>query len=183
VDTGVGSTLARPYMRWGRLPRAALGDFESLPRPAFDWAIFGLLAYGAAVGPLSFLLVRRLGRPLLTLAIVPLFALAFGAAFGALVLVQRESDLVATKATVIRGVGGELGFSRSYVSLFARRGGRYELQAPTGGLLFALYYPFPMRSYTDTPDWALDVGEGLEPRIENLGLVDGSLATFAMDSR
>ena len=26
VDTGVGSTLARPYMRWGRLPRAATGS-------------------------------------------------------------------------------------------------------------------------------------------------------------
>jgi hypothetical protein len=40
-----------------------------------------------------------------------------------------------------------------------------------------------MRSYTDTPDWALDVGEGLEPRIENLGLNNGSLATFAMDQQ
>src|SRR5581483_6108550 len=183
LDTGVGSTLARPYMRWGRLPRAALGDFESLPRPDFDWAIYGLLLYAFAVGPLSFLLLRRVGRPLVTVLVVPCLALLTGALFFALVSARRESDLAATKATVVRGVGGDLGFSRTYVSLFARQSGDFDLQAPPGGLLFALYYPFPMRSYTDTPDWALDVFEGAQPRVENLSLSDGALATFAVDQQ
>src|SRR5439155_8267236 len=96
---------------------------------------------------------------------------------------RRESDLAATKATIIRGVGGELAYSRSYVSVYARRGGAYQLLAPERSLLFGLYYPFPMRSYTDTPDWALRVNEGAPIVVDGLDLGDGSLATFALDQQ
>jgi hypothetical protein len=183
VDTGVGSTLARPYMRWGRLPRAALSDFESLPKPAYDWVVWGLLGYAVAVGPLSYLMLRRTGRPLLALVSVPALAVAATVVFVGMVAANRESDLAATKATVIRSVGGGLAYSRSYVSIFARTAGLYDVQVPDGALVFGLYYPFPMRSYTDTPHWALNVSEGTQLQVDQLDLADGSLATFALDQQ
>src|SRR5579884_24709 len=182
VDTGVGSTLARPYMRWGRLPRAALGDFDSLPEPDFNWAVWGLLLYALIIGPVCFLFLRRVDRPLLALLTVPGLALGTSALFVLLVAAEREGDLAATKATVIRGVGS-LAFSRTYVSVFARHGGTFDVNVPPGGLLFGLYYPFPMRSYTDTPDWALRVAEGADVRVDSLTMNDGSLATFAVDQQ
>ncbi len=183
VDSGVGATLARPSQRWGRLPRAALSDFDSLPQPKFEWGVAGLALYAVAIGPLSFLALRRARRPLLALAGVPLVALLATALLVGIVNANRAGDLAVTRATVMRSVGGELAYSRSYVSVYARRAGTYTLQAPPGGLMFGLYYPFPMRSYTDTPEWALNVAEGFEPRVRDLELTHGSLATFAIDQQ
>jgi hypothetical protein len=51
VDNGVGSSLVRPYLRWGgRPPRLAMADFSTQPKPTLDWFWTLVAVYGVGLG-------------------------------------------------------------------------------------------------------------------------------------
>ena len=186
VDNGVGSALVRPYLRWGgRAPRLAMADFSTHPKPTLDWFWVMVVLYATGLGSTLFVLGRRGMVGLSLLAAVGLTAVT--AVFGfAIARGRAEPDAAMTRVVVVRPI--EVGdsaaaYTHEYVSVLARREGRFDFQLPPDALSRGLYYPFPRPSDESDSGWPLRVSEGVQPTLDDVTLKQGQLATAQIDGQ
>jgi len=93
-----------------------------------------VLVYVLAIGPLQFMVLRRLKRSTWTLAVIPSLALLFTGVvllLGYATLGQGPGANLATLRIVLPGGGGEL--KRTFVSVFSPLPGRQEIRRDTPG--------------------------------------------------
>jgi hypothetical protein len=186
VDNGVGSSLVRPYLRWGgRQPRLAMADFSTHPKPALDWfwALVGV--YGAGLGAALFVFGRRgmVGWGLLSAV-----GLTIGAALVAFVVARQraEPDAALTRVSVIRPISvgnSSAAYTHEFISILARHDGKFTFVLPPEDLSRGLYYPFPRPSDESDASWPFRVSEGAQPSLENMPLKQGQLATAQIDGQ
>lgn len=106
----------------------------SLPALEFPpLALLGglLLAYIVIVGPLTYLVLRRLDRQMLGWVVVPVLTLVFAGLTYGLGYTQRGGDLVLNQVTLIEPLEGADGRARvrSFVGVFSPERRAYTLQA------------------------------------------------------
>lgn len=182
TGAALGPGGSSPLAGWGRIPRNALTDISLLRPPALAPLVGGLLLFTLLVGPLNFLVLRRLGQPTWALATVPLLTGVAGLLIFGMAAANRDSDSIATEVTIVRTMpNAQVGQARTYVGLLSRQQGTYDVRAPDGALLYGLFYPFPRDPSTEGPNWALKVVNGSRPSVSDLSLSSGSLATFGVD--
>jgi hypothetical protein len=186
VDNGVGSALVRPYLRWGgRQPRLAMADFSTHPKPTLDWFWVTVALYGAGMGAGMFFLGRRglVGMSLVTVigtiggATLLTFAIARG---------RAEPDAAMTRIMVVRPIDvGEnsAAYTHEFISVLARREGKFDFILPPDALTRGLYYPFPRPSDESDASWPFRVSEGAQPMLDDLTLKQGQLATAVLDGQ
>ena len=171
---------------WGPMPITALGALPNLNPPPPTWLLFFLLGYGLLVGPLAFLLLRRLDRQEWLLLIVPLLALA-GTMLSVHLASQRQgSDIAATEVTLLRTNGDSpVAEAHTYVGLYSPRPQAIDLHVP-GGVLFASV----RRAFgqfggagTSAGQTPLQISEGMDVFVPALKLDTGTLSTFTIDSQ
>jgi hypothetical protein len=186
------SNFIRQYANWGRMPRNALSDLSPLRPPSAEWLPSLMLLYALAVGPVTYLLLRRLGRLEWALWAVPALTAVAAAGTFAFAHDSSESDILFNKVSLVRTWDGQAeGYARTYVSAFSPREGNYQIEiagrdggpGSTDNLVWPLFYPFPVATGTPTPDaQALTVRRGGATELTDFALGARSLGTFQVDS-
>jgi hypothetical protein len=186
----IPSNAVRQYASWGRFPRNALSDLSPLRPPTADALPWILVLYGLAVGPASYVLLRRVGRLEWTLWLAPLLTATAVAAAFATARTSSESDVLFNKITLVRATDTVAdGYSRTYVAAFSPRAGNYDIEiagreAPADGLVSALFYPFPAPTGTPTPGAGAIRAQRTDATVlKDFALDARALGTFQVDAR
>ncbi len=183
LDSGVGSSLVRPYLRWGRLPRLAMSDFSAQPRASLNWLWPLMAGYVLALAAGLFVAGRRAGARSALVAALGTTATAGTLAF---LLAQQhgESQLAITHLSVVRPIDsgpGGAAYTHDYYSILAKRDGPFNLTLPGSVLPRGMYYPFPRPTDESDNGWTFRVSEGANPLLDNLVLRQGQLGTAVSD--
>ena len=184
------SNFVRQYAGWGRPPRSAMSDLSPLRPASANWLPAALLLYALLVGPLSYVVLRRLGRLEWLLWVAPLLTvLASLGTFGA-ARSTSESDILFNKISLVRAWDlGADGYSRTYVAAFSPRDGSYDIQmsgrnGPADGYVLPMFAPFPAPTGTPTAGPApLTVERDGQTTLSGYKLDARQLGTFSVDAR
>jgi hypothetical protein len=174
---------ARPLTGWGRQPRVAIADIGGFRQDPPLWLLYLLTAYALVVGPVNYLILRRVGRLEWSLGTIPLATLLFAGLAFAGSRANPATDAVVTDVSVLRSYDGQTAIARSFVGLFALRDLSLDLALPSGSLISPQFYPYPIDSPSQArpQTWGLDVGLGEQPSIRQFSVRSGGLATIAID--
>ena len=156
-----------------QLPALALPPIGGL------FAILGL--YILLVGPINYLVLRRLGHREWAWATIPaliaIFAIgAYG--FGASL---RGSSIIVNEVALVRGAPGTTeGTAQVYVGVFSPTRGTYQLRFPSGALLSPPIIGDTFGGNRSGP--TLDVLQGEPSQVRNLEVGFGSLRTIRAET-
>jgi hypothetical protein len=160
---------------------SAATQLPSLALPPIGGLIALLGAYILLIGPINYIVLRRLDRrewAWVTMpALIVTFALgAYG--FGSLL---RGSDLIINEVAIVRGAPGATeGTAQVYLGVFSPTRGTYQLRVPGGALLSA---PVSGDFFGgDQTAATLDILQGDPARIRDLGVGFGSLRTVRAET-
>jgi len=168
---------------WGSIPFTALTALPSLNPPTPIWLILVLTGYAVLLGPLAYLLLRRIDRREWMLGILPAAAAVGTALTIHLALGRQGSDVAITEVTLLRAeAGAPVALTHTYVGLFAPRQQSIDFQAPGGSLVspgrgavgqFGIGQPRP----------GVHVSEGMDVFVPALRLGPAGLSVFTVDSQ
>ena len=151
----------------------------ALPPVGGLFAIIGL--YILLVGPINYLVLRRLGHREWAWATIPaliaIFAIgAYG--FGASL---RGSSIIVNEIAIVRGAPGTTaGTAQVYVGVFSPTRGTYQMRFPNGALLSTPIIGDTFGGSTVGP--TLDVLQGEPSQVRNLAVGFGSLRTVRAET-
>lgn len=159
----------------------AAGQLPSLALPPIGGLIALLAAYILLIGPVNYLVLRRLDRREWAWLTMPALIVAFAAGaygFGSLL---RGSDLIVNEVAIVRGAQGATdGTAQIYLGIFSPSRGTYQLRVPGGALLSA---PVSGDFFGgDSTAATLDILQGDPARIRDLGVGFGSLRTVRAET-
>jgi hypothetical protein len=160
---------------------SAVSQLPSLALPPIGGLIGLLGAYILLVGPINYLVLRRIDRrdwAWITMpALIGVFAVgAYG--YGA---VLRGSDVLVNEVALVRGSPGATdGTAQVYIGVFSPSRGTYQVQVPGGALLSA---PISGDFFGgDGSASALDVLQGDPAKVRDLAVGFGSLRTIRAET-
>lgn len=159
----------------------AASQVPSLALPPTGGLILLLIAYIALIGPINYLVLRRLDRREWAWLTMPLLIVVFAVGaygFGALL---RGSEVIVNEIAIVRGAAGATdGSAQVYLGVFSPSRQAYQLSVPGGALLSA---PINGDAFNGTPNAAaLDVVQGDPARVRNLQIGFGSLRTIRAET-
>ena len=159
---------------------SAASQLPSLALPPIGGLIGLLGAYILLIGPINYLVLRRLDRREWAWVTMPILILAFAAGaygFGSLL---RGSDLIVNEVAIVRGSPGATeGIAQVYLGVFSPSRGTYQLRVPGGALLSSpINGDFNGNGTVNT----LDVLQGDPAQVRDLGVGFGSLRTVRAES-
>jgi hypothetical protein len=160
---------------------SAASQLPSLALPPIGGLILLLGAYILLIGPINYLVLKRMDRREWAWVTMPILIVAFAAGaygFGSLL---RGSELIINEVAIVRGAPGATdGMAQVYLGVFSPTRGTYQLRIPGGALLSS-----PMSGDFfggDGTTAALDVLQGDPARVRDLGVGFGSLRTIRAES-
>ncbi|MEO5884110.1 MAG: hypothetical protein ABIQ58_01140 [Candidatus Limnocylindrales bacterium] len=191
ADSGAGESLWRRLLPTRSIGGPVVGDdsqivsaagqLPSLALPPIGGLIALLGAYILLIGPINYLVLRRLDRREWAWVTMPALIVAFAAGaygFGSLL---RGSDLIINEVAIVRGAPGATdGTAQIYLGIFSPSRGTYQVQVPGGALLSA-----PVNGDFfggDSNAATLDILQGDPARIRDLGVGFGSLRTVRAET-
>jgi hypothetical protein len=162
-------------LNWMQLREQGLWTLQqalNLPTRNFPsiWSLWGfLLLYIAAIGPLNYLLLRRLNRREWAYVTVPLLVLLFSGGAYAWGSFARGTTSLVNQLTIARALHDtDQGRAFSYVTLFSPTRSSYDLQFGADALVSDLQRPWERQERplevvdtdagTEVPDLLVDVG-------------------------
>jgi hypothetical protein len=115
---------------------AALGNIPSADLPPLGPLLFLLVAYIVVVGPLNYLLLRRLDRREWAWLTMPAIVLVFAGASYGMGTLLKGGEIILNEVGIVRG-GRETehGLAQVYVGVFSPSRQRYEVRVGGGALL------------------------------------------------
>ena len=159
---------------------SAVSQLPSLALPPVTGLIVLLGAYILLIGPLNYVVLRRLNRREWAWLTMPLLIVVFtvGAyGFGAAL---RGNDVIVNEIAIVTGAPGATdGAGQIYVGIFSPSRGRYQVRVPGGALLSAPINDFFAGQGTATQ---LDVLQGDPARVRDLAVGFGSLRTIRAET-
>jgi hypothetical protein len=159
---------------------SAASQLPSLALPPIGGLIGLLTAYILLIGPVNYLVLRRLDRREWAWVTMPVLIVAFAAGaygFGSLL---RGSDLIVNEVAIVRGSPGATdGTAQVYLGVFSPSRGTYQLRVPGGALLSA---PISGDFSGDGTATTLDVLQGDPAQVRDLGVGFGSLRTVRAET-
>jgi len=160
---------------------SAVSQLPSLALPPIGGLIILLGAYILLIGPINYLILRRLDRrewgwltmPILVVAFT-VVAYGFGAAL-------RGNDVIVNEVAIVHGAAGAAdGTGQIYLGVFSPSRGQYQLQVPGGALLSS---PINGDVFGGTGAASqLDVLQGDPARVRDLDVGFGSLRTIRAET-
>jgi hypothetical protein len=160
---------------------SAASQLPSLALPPIGGLIALLGAYILLIGPINYLVLKRLDRREWAWVTMPVLIVAFAVGaygFGSLL---RGSDLIINEVAIVRGAPGATeGTAQIYLGVFSPTRGSYQLRVPGGALLSS---PTSGDFFGgDGSTATLDVLQGDPARIRDLGVGFGSLRTVRAET-
>ncbi|HUQ77348.1 MAG TPA: hypothetical protein VM427_00565 [Patescibacteria group bacterium] len=158
----------------------AVSNLPSLALPPLGGLIVLLVGYIALIGPINYLILRRIDRREWAWITMPVLIIgfAFGAyAFGSAL---RGSSIIVNEVGIVRGAPDATEGSASvYLGVFSPTRGTYQVALPGGALLSA---PISGDIFGGSGA-SLDVIQGNPSRVRNLAVGFGSLRTMRAESQ
>ncbi len=160
---------------------SAATQLPSLALPPIGGLIALLGAYILLIGPINYLVLKRLDRREWAWVTMPILIVAFAIGaygFGSLL---RGSELIINEVAIVRGAPGATeGTAQAYLGVFSPSRGTYQVRVPGGALLSS---PISGDFFGgDGTSAALDVLQGDPARIRDLGVGFGSLRTIRAET-
>jgi len=159
----------------------AVSQLPQVALPPIGGLIALLGAYILLVGPVNYLILKRLDRREWAWVTMPILILVFAVgayAFGSLL---RGSDVLVNQVAIVRGATGTTdGAAQVYVGVFSPSRGTYQVQVPGGALLSA---PISGDVFgSDGNGSALDILQGDPARVRDLAVSFGSLRAIRAET-
>jgi hypothetical protein len=158
----------------------AASQLPSLALPPVGGMIGLLGVYILLIGPVNYLVLKRLDKREWAWVTMPILILAFAAGaygFGSLL---RGSNVIVNEAAIVRGAPGATeGLAQAYLGVFSPTRASYQLRFPGGALLSS---PTNGDFLGDGTAAGLDVLQGDPSQIRDLGVGFGSLRTIRAES-
>ena len=159
----------------------AVAQLPSLALPPIG-GLFALLgAYILLVGPINYLVLRRLGRREWAWATIPALIVIFAVGAYGFGATLRGNDVLVNEVALVRGAPGTTdGIAQVYIGIFSPSRGTYQVRVPGGALLSP---PVSSEMFgTDASSSALDVLQGDPSRVRDLTVGFGSLRTIRAET-
>jgi hypothetical protein len=159
---------------------SAVSNLPALALPPIGALVVLLVGYIVLVGPVNYLVLRRLDRREWAWVTVPVLIAVFTVGSFGIGAATRGSDVIVHEVAIVRGaVGTPDGLAQAYFGVFSPNRDTYQLRAPGGALLAS-----PINGDIFGSDIAgpLDVLQGDPSRIRDLAVGFGSLRAVRADS-
>ena len=160
---------------------SAVSQLPSLALPPVTGLIVLLGAYILLIGPINYLVLRRLDRREWAWLTMPILIVAFTAGAFGFGAALRGNDVIVNEIAIVSGAPGATdGSAQVYVGIFSPSRGRYQVSVPGGALLSSPINDFfAGQGGTNTQ---LDVLQGDPARIRDLAVGFGSLRTIRAET-
>ncbi len=151
-----------------------LGTLPALALPSVEGLLLLLLAYILLIGPINYLVLRRLDRRELAWVTMPLLVAAFAVAAFAIGASLRGTEVIVNQVALVRAAPGtDAAQAQVYLGVFSPTRGSYEVSIPGGALLSA---PYSGEGFGDgSGNQGLDVVQGDPARVRALDVGYGAL--------
>jgi len=147
-------------------------SLPSLALPPIGGLLLLLAGYIVVIGPLNYLVLRRLDRRELAWLTMPVLILGFAAGAYAYGAALRGTDIVVNELAIVRGaLDTTVGSAQAYFGVFSPTRGTYQVEVPGGALLAAPLTPDALGGTTGL----LDVLQGDPSAVRDLSIGFGSL--------
>jgi hypothetical protein len=159
----------------------AASQLPSLALPPIGGLIALLGGYILLIGPINYLVLRKLDKREWAWVTMPALIVAFAVGAYGFGTLLRGSDLIINEVAIVRGAPGATeGLAQAYFGVFSPTRGSYQLRVPGGALLSS---PVSGDMFTsDGTQASLDVLQGDPARVRDLGVGFGSLRTVRAES-
>lgn len=158
----------------------AVSSLSAAALPPIGGLFALLVAYIVLIGPVNYLVLRRLGRRELAWLTMPALIGVFAVAayiFGASL---RGTDILVNEVAIVRGAPGtDAGQGQVYLGVFSPGRGTYQLEVPGGALLSA---PISQEMGGMPGAGSLDVLQGDPARVRDLAVGFSSIRTIRADT-
>ena len=160
---------------------SAASQLPTLALPPIGGLIALLGAYILLIGPVNYLVLKRLDRREWAWVTMPALIVVFAVASYGIGSFLRGSEVIVNEVAIVRGAPGATeGTAQSYLGVFSPSRGTYQVRIPGGALLSA---PVSGDFFGGDANSAnLDILQGDPARIRNLGVGFGSLRTVRAES-
>ena len=157
----------------------AVAQLPSLALPPIG-GLLGLLAgYIVLIGPINYLVLRRLDRREWAWITMPILIVVFAAGAYAFGAALRGVDVIVNEVAIVRGAPGATeGNAQVYLGVFSPSRGTYQVEVPGGALLSSTI----SGDFLGTSGGGLDVLQGDPSRIRDLVVGFGSLRTVRAET-
>ena len=160
----------------------AVGNLPSLALPPTGGLLLLLVGYIALIGPLNYLVLRRLDRREWAWVTMPILIVGFALGAYAFGSALRGSSIIVNEVGIVRGAPDATeGSAQVYLGVFSPARGTYQVAVPGGALLSS---PISGDVIGGTAA-SLDVLQGDPPgasRVRDLAVGFGSLRTIRAES-
>ena len=158
----------------------AASQLPSLALPPIGGLVALIGGYILLIGPLNYLVLRRLDKREWAWVTMPALIAVFAIASYAFGTLLRGSDVIVNEVAIVRGAPGATeGIAQAYFGVFSPNRGSYQLSVPGGALLSS---PVAGDFSPDGSQSSLDVVQGDPSRIRDLAVGFGSLRTVRAES-
>jgi hypothetical protein len=160
---------------------SAATQLPSLALPPVSGLILLLGAYILLIGPINYIVLRRLDRRELAWVTMPVLIVVFAVGAYGFGAALRGSELIINEVAIVRGApGASDGTAQVYLGVFSPSRGTYQLRVPGGALLSS---PINGDFFGgDGSTASLDVVQGDPARVRDLAVGFGSLRTVRAES-
>lgn len=160
---------------------SAVSQLPSLALPPIGGLIVLLAAYILLIGPVNYLVLRRLDRREWAWLTMPVLVVIFTVGAYGFGTALRGNDVIVNEVAIVRGAAGATdGTGQIYLGVFSPSRGQYQLRVPGGALLSS---PINGDVFGGTGAASqLDVLQGDPARVRNLDVGFGSLRTIRAET-
>ena len=159
---------------------SAVSQLASLALPPIGGLIAILGGYILLIGPLNYIILRRLDRRELAWITMPVLIAVFAVASYGFGTALRGSDLILNEVAIVRGAPGAAeGTAQVYLGIYSPSRSTYQVQVPGGALLAA---PISGEFIVGGDASVLDVVQGDPALVRDLSVGFSSLRTIRADS-
>ena len=150
-----------------------LGTMPALALPSIEGLLVLLLGYILLIGPVNYLVLRRLDRREWAWVTMPLLVVGFTVAAFAMGFVLRGTDVIVNQVALVRAAPGtDAAQAQVYLGVFSPTRGSYDVGVPGGALLSA---PYSGEGFGQGGSQGLDVVQGDPSRLRQLAVGYGTL--------
>jgi hypothetical protein len=159
---------------------AAVGNLPSLALPPLGGLLLLLVGYVALIGPVNYLVLKRIDRREWAWITMPILIVGFAVGAYAFGSALRGSSIIVNEVAVVRGApDASEGSANVYLGVFSPSRGTYQVAIPGGALLSS---PVSGDIFGGS-GVSLDVIQGDPSRVRNLAVGFGSLRTIRAEAQ
>jgi len=157
----------------------AVSQFPALALPPIGGLLALLAGYIVLIGPINYLVLRRLDRREWAWVTMPVLIAIFAAGAYGFGAALRGLDVIVNEVAIVRGAPGATeGSAQVYLGVFSPSRGTYQVEVPGGALLSSTVDG----GFGGGSGGALDVVQGDPSRIRDLVVGFGSLRTLRAET-